>query len=41
LVDLGHLLEDHLTLLDEFAHGQTIVYAIDIFKQKIRGKSKR
>jgi hypothetical protein len=41
LVDLGHLLEDHLTLLDEFAHGQTIVYALDIFKQKMRGKSER
>jgi len=40
LVDLGHLLEDHLTLLDEFAHGQTIVYALDIIKQKMRGKSK-
>jgi hypothetical protein len=25
LVDLGHFLEDHLTLLDKFAHGQTIV----------------
>jgi hypothetical protein len=25
LVDLGHFLEDHLALLDKFAHGQTIV----------------
>jgi hypothetical protein len=25
LDDLGHFLEDHLTLLDKFAHGQTIV----------------
>jgi len=24
-IDLGHFLEDHLTLLDKFAHGQTIV----------------
>jgi hypothetical protein len=24
-VDLGHFWEDHLTLLDEFAHGQTII----------------
>jgi hypothetical protein len=25
LVDPGHFLEDHLALLDEFAHGQSIV----------------
>jgi len=25
LVDLGHFLEDHLALLDKFAHGPTIV----------------
>ncbi len=25
LIDPGHFLEDHLTLLDEFAHGLTIV----------------
>ena len=25
LVDLGHFLKDHLTLLDKFAHGPTIV----------------
>jgi hypothetical protein len=25
LVNPGHFLEDHLALLDEFAHGQTIV----------------
>jgi hypothetical protein len=40
LVDLSHLLEDHLALLDKFAHGQTIVYALDIFKQKNEGKIK-
>jgi len=34
LVDLGHFLEDDLALLDKFAHGRTIVYALDIFKQK-------
>jgi hypothetical protein len=25
LIYLGHFLEDHLTLLDKFAHGPTIV----------------
>jgi len=25
LIDLGHFLEDHLALLDKFAHGPTIV----------------
>jgi len=27
-------LKNHLTLLKEFAHAQSIVYALDIFKQK-------
>jgi hypothetical protein len=41
LVDPGHFLEKDLTLLDKLAHGPTIVYELDIFKQKIRRKSKR
>jgi len=41
LVDPGHFLQEDLALLDKFAHGQTIVYALDIFKQKMRGKSER
>ena len=34
LIDLRHLLKDHLPLLKEFAHAQSIVYVLDIFKQK-------